>query len=825
MDKPNNNEYQDDGDAIESLGQPEFDSTDAMSDVWDQDNDDFEFEAHPDQEVEIDIESGSEGQIGLLLSAISGESCDQASETVNSESEACASDDDSTTPHDIPEFETLHNSGDATAIAELMNDPALREAYLDDALKCLGSMEQSALSVEDEPENKEAVQQFCRELHTLKGASASVGLSELATYLHVLESSLDDVFKNESASVDTPSMFNAVDRVRDEIAKLSCSGESENSGPIDSALPRKQDFSTVVTSDDASIRIRAVQLDRLMDMLAELVVLRNRRENHATEFNELNDELARCATRLQFAEEQDEFQVSLNTSSYPVRNGSQTMSEIAKDISAVAQGLSELQTPVSHDNKSISRFIGDFRQELMQLRRVPVSGLFHRLQRAVRDAANSEGKKVRLQVRGENTGLEQEIQERLFEPLLHIVRNAVSHGVELPDKRLNAGKDETGLIVVEAHSNAQRLVIEVRDDGAGIDFAAVRNRAIEKGLIAANQLMSDSELGKLIFHPGFSTRDQASEVSGRGVGMDIVASTMEHLCGRVDVESELELGTTMRLTIPLKTGIEHVMVFRSAEQLFALPMQSVKAVNASGTVAKSIQRMSLKEILSLRHDRDDRPEDLLILRTSQNNEEGSQSLALAVDEIVGPEEVVIRGLPSPLQSHPLFCGVTLSRASETVLLLDSQRLEEFCAFHQSSAQFQHDFESGWSESENQQRALVVDDSMTARKVLVKKLLARGIVSVEAVDGIEALERLHREQFDWVFTDLDMPRLGGIELLTDIQSQKYTDAPVIVVSSRSEDEFRAKAMELGAAAYLSKPIQHEPFTKLMEDMQILANNSQ
>ena len=191
-----------------------------------------------------------------------------------------------------------------------------------------------------------------------------------------------------------------------------------------------------------------------------------------------------------------------------------------------------------------------------------------------------------------------------------------------------------------------------------------------------------------------------------------------------------------------------------------------------------------------------------------------------MDEIVGPEEVVVRGLPAPLQRHPLFCGVTLSGAGETVLLLDSQRVEEFCNAHSSVLSGDSaPNEKPWSESTDQERALVVDDSLTARKVLVKKLHSMGIATVEAGDGIEALERIRREQFDYVFTDLDMPRLGGIELLTDIQSQKYTTAPVIVVSSRGEEEFQSKALELGAAGYLNKPIQHELFNCLMEELQL------
>ena len=199
---------------------------------------------------------------------------------------------------------------------------------------------------------------------------------------------------------------------------------------------------------------------------------------------------------------------------------------------------------------------------------------------------------------GQDAGLEQEIQERLFESLLHIVRNAVSHGIESEADRKRNGKKPVGTVTLEANSNAQLLIIEVRDDGNGIDYEAVRKRAIEKGLLAANQFPSKAELAELIFHPGFSTREQASEVSGRGVGMNIVATTINQLHGRIEVDSEPGLGSTMRLLIPLRTGIEHVMVFRCDGQLFALPMESVTAAKTSNVNIGNVARLTLSSASS-----------------------------------------------------------------------------------------------------------------------------------------------------------------------------------------------------------------------------------
>lgn len=801
--------------SIESLEIAELTENLGEDNLWDEAGEDrFDFDTADETDAD---DSLSAEDIGALLSVISS-----SPEEAPADDAAEESNDLPNTNWEEPTFETIDNAGDEAAIQELAADPELREAYLNDALNCLGSMEQSALRLESDSSDTQPVQQFCRELHTLKGASASVGLSELASFLHDLETNLDELFQSDAKDIDVEPMFAAVDRVRSNIAVIVPNEADATSGQATSAATPSgsADFSGFSNNDDSSIRIRAAKLDRLMDMLAELVVLRNRRENHVSEFNELNEELGRCATRLRFAEETDE--AYLSQSQFPSRSGSQTISEIAKDITVVAQGLNELQTPVSHDNQSISRFIRDFRQELMQLRRVPISGLFQRLQRAVRDAANAENKKVQLEILGGDTGLEQEIQERLYEPLMHIVRNAVSHGIETPDQRQQTDKSPQGTVTVSAHSNAQQLIVEVRDDGRGIDYPAVRNRAIEKGLITCTQPITNQELGKLIFHPGFSTRDQASEISGRGVGMDIVSAAIEQLRGRIDIDSTPGAGTTMQITIPLRTGIEHVMVFRSANQLFAIPMQSVKAIN--GSDSNDNVSMNLNDVLSLGNRNTSSNPDRLILR-STNPKPQSKNLSLAVDEIVGPEEVVVRGLPSMLQRHPLLCGVTLSGAGETVLLLDSQSVEEYCLTHSDvfNATADHS-DTQFENVTDQPRALVVDDSLTARKVLVKKLQAMGITSIEASDGMEALERLRSERVDFVFTDLDMPRLGGIELLSDIRSQKYTTAPVVIVSSRDDDEFRSRAAELGAAAYLNKPIEHESFTQLMEELQLLTHTS-
>lgn len=332
-------------------------------------------------------------------------------------------------------------------------------------------MEKSVLALESEPTQAEPVRQFCRELHTLKGASATVGLSGLATFLHNLETKLVSLFDGDQCQAEPDLLLNAVDTIRDRIESLSQPSSSPATDGETGAAVSSQTAETQITparkvnlsdggGDEASIRIRAAQLDRLMDMLAELVVLKNRREQHQTDFNRLNEELTRCSTRLRFASD---------ASTSNTQSDNFVVAEIARDIAELGNELRSLQKPISADNQAISWFVRDFRQEIMQLRRMPVSGLFQRLQRAARDAAKVEDKQVQVQMVGAETGLEKELQESLYEPLIHIVRNAVSHGVERPDLRQKNGKSPVGTITLEARSSGQLLVIEVRDDGNGLD--------------------------------------------------------------------------------------------------------------------------------------------------------------------------------------------------------------------------------------------------------------------------------------------------------------------------------------------------------------------
>jgi chemotaxis protein histidine kinase CheA/CheY-like chemotaxis protein len=567
--------------------------------------------------------------------------------------------------------------------------------------------------------------------------------------------------------------------------------------------------------EDETVRVKASQLNRLMDMLSELVMLRNQRDTEISELKGIHDELIHSVTRIRMLSHEGEALLAGNQLANPTLAEEGVsfshLNEVANDVLESAQRLRDCYRPVDEGNQAVSQFIRNFRLELVQLRRMPVSGLFRRLHRAISDAARTEKKQVRVELIGEHTGIERSLQERIFEPLLHIVRNSVSHGIEAPEERIAAGKNSQGVVTLQAHSGPDLLVIEVRDDGRGLDYDAIRRRGVERGLIDADKSISRAELARLIFHPGFSTRQTANQISGRGVGMDVVASTLERMRGWVEVESEHGHGSMIRLSLPLPSMIQHVMVFRSGGQLFALPAQ---AVRRTGHFDAMCSPVDINEVLELKSPEESAGEDPfgramieMAGGTTGIECDAGGEFALLVDRVLGPEEVVVRPMPMMLKSHPLCMGATLSGMGEVVLLLDPRAVAEAAKGTRVIVQ------SAAAElrvaDHDQPKVLVVDDSKSARLRLVRALDKYPVTVVEAEDGQAALELMARESFATVFSDIDMPRMSGLELLRTIKGEPRLESiPVIVISSRSIETAGTQACKLGARCYVQKPLNPE-----------------
>jgi chemotaxis protein histidine kinase CheA/ActR/RegA family two-component response regulator len=564
-----------------------------------------------------------------------------------------------------------------------------------------------------------------------------------------------------------------------------------------------------------------------MDMLAELVMLRNQRESRVDQLREINEELGRCGSRLR---ELESHFATLKHFVADEISHSNPLLEVANDIGEIGRTIRDSFEPVAAENIAVSSFIWQFREALVSLLRMPVTGLFQRLQRASLDAARVEGKQVRFVLKGAESGLERSLQERLFEPLLHIVRNAVSHGIETPRDRVRAGKDSVGTVTLEASNTPEMLVLTVRDDGRGLDYEALRIRGVEMKILAPDQPVCPKELARLIFHSGFSTRKAANEVAGRGIGMDVVASVLERMQSLVEVESTPGQGTTVRMSVPLRSNIEYAMVFRSADQLLAVPMPYVKNAGTQKPVSENKPRTirrSLRGLLGQSIGGLEAAESSSISFNSQpkmtsgNRPDGAGStsdtqsvhdcIELVVDEIIGPEEVVVRPLPPLLRHQQLFAGVTLSGGGHVVLVLDPTRLVSFSKIAYST-------NSGRVTTAREKKGaiLVVDDSLSSRRHMASMLQRRGWKTVEASDGISALDRLVPNAFDAVFTDFEMPRMDGLQLIHSIRTQtRFSDLPIVMISSLTPMAMREKAMKEGANYYVQKPASGDALEDILD----------
>lgn len=748
---------------------------------------------------------------------------------------------------------------------ETIDDPEMVAAYGDDAQLCLAEMESSVLGIERGDDVTQGLRNFCRQLHTLKGASGTVGLTRLAGYLHELESYVE---AHEAADVDVDCLLEGVDAVRSQLSSLGIGGPGLTAAatPAASAIEPVPAAPADVTTDDRNtpagrttrntpagrdselfVRVEASRLERLMDLLAELVMLRNRRDTYVDSLQSLNEELTHCATRTRslaamsdlatpmpltpdatagasaafdLAEEQDR-------QSSRSRLLTRSLEELSKDTREMGRSLLEVCDPLANDNASVSHLIGRFRQELMELRRQPIGGLFQRLQRSIRDAAKAEGKQVEVEFEGRGARADRSVQERLYEPLLHLVRNAVSHGIRLPQERREQGKPAIGRITLAGWSDAASLWIEVRDDGQGLDTEAIAARGVELGLLSKADAEDPTQVWKLIFHPGFSTRSSVSEISGRGVGMDVVDTWVKRLRGRIDVESERGFGTTFRLQIPLRSAVEHAMIVRSGSQLFALPMHAVSGTSDSrvplnGLAASERDVVSFSSLIGCGEESSSPRCRVALRHTSPGQHLGlsdrHEEVTISVDSIVGVEEVVVRSLPSLLQRNQLFAGVTLSGRGETVLLVDVARVVElnYCPDGTRSREICRQEPVAAATAESQDTLLVVDDSVVVRRTLVRRLSGQGYRVLSAANGREALDQLKTESVMAVVTDLDMPAMNGLELCQELRRQEaFRDLPVLIVSSRDRHTLPPQLDELGLVTVLSKPVNDATIAAIVQ----------
>jgi chemosensory pili system protein ChpA (sensor histidine kinase/response regulator) len=644
-------------------------------------------------------------------------------------------------------------------------------------------------------------------------------------------------------------------------------------------------FQAGPTAAVKSVRIALDRLDRMMNTVGELVINRTRMVGRVSELEKLVDTLNFSKERLQgkvseFQEKYEFNRVSAqaksadwntNTTSQRLTSAaagdtsfwsdfselemdryddfnilSRSMAEISADVNEVLSQLQGYIGRVEGDIDEFTKLAHHLQDEFTAARMVPIGTLYSRLSRAVRDAAKSADKQVELDLGGSETELDNSIIQQISDPLVHLVRNSVAHGIETAEDRIAAGKPQIGKVSLRAYHRGNHIYIEVQDDGRGIDYGRVRHSAIERGLVSPETAdrLTERDLREMLFHPGFSTAPVKTELAGRGVGLDVVRANLNTLNGEIDIQSTTGVGTTFTLKVPLTLIISPALFVRCGATSFALPLAVVEEIrrlrsdeieNVGGKLLTKVRDV-VTEVVRLDGYLGLPPLEsingyfhMVVANT------GNRQIGLVVEEVIGKYEIVIKNLGEYLRRVKLFPGTTIAPDGSLILLLDLNRMVATDPTErrtlQASASAARIFAPGSAavahgtipaeaiDRVRHERLIVVaDDSISVRKFVGRMLEKNGYVVKLAADGLEAAELVTQHGCHLVITDLEMPRMTGYELMVQLRQNASTRRiPVMVVTSRAGAKHRDRALKEGAAAFLTKPVQEDQLLAAVEQL--------
>ncbi|MCK5070148.1 MAG: response regulator [Desulfocapsa sp.] len=471
--------------------------------------------------------------------------------------------------------------------------------------------------------------------------------------------------------------------------------------------------------------------------------------------------------------------------------------------------------------------MGETQGAVVSIQMTPFSTLSNRLYKTVRESAKATGKKVRLLSDGSTLEMDSHIWNVLVDALMHLLRNCVDHGVEMSTQRQLAGKPEQGTIRISCFRQGSRFVLRLSDDGAGLDYDAIRNKARDLYSDSDVALMDDAALAALIFKPGFSVRSEVTSMSGRGVGMDVVRNALDQLNGAIEVSASQGEGTEFVLSMPIAVAQLPALMVMFGEQQFAVPMRDVT----------SVLRLSAEELTKNTFEVDDesfpllRPAEILRLKppvasSERRNGASRSSLAFAVetfgrrgimvaDAIIGQKTVVFKNLGSHLQSTPCVAGVTIMGDGSLVPILQTEDL--FNRVESVDSQTDRSASSA-GDAGKVLDILIADDSISVRKVLGNFITSQGWHPIVAHDGADAMVKIKEKTPDLIILDIEMPNMNGFEVLQALQSQTaYRDIPVLMLTSRSADKYKEKAAGLGARGFVTKPFKNAELISLISGL--------
>ncbi len=719
-----------------------------------------------------------------------------------------------------------------------MREPMLRDdldeqlvpIFLDEADELLPKIGDCLRTLRQMPDGE--LNLLNRLLHTLKGSARMTGAMRMGDIAHAMESSLLD----GNLSDET------LDELESDLDRLNSLLEELRSGKVQEPVaPAAAEELVEITpaglervQQAGMLRVRSDVIDRLVNQAGEVSVARSRVETELRAFKdgllELTGSVGRLRKQLREVEIQAESQIQARVSLAAEHNEqfdplefdrftrlqelTRFMNESVHDVQTVQQTLLKNIDETNSALFAQARLNRELQQNLMGVRMVPFSSMSERLYRLVRQTGKELNKRANLELEGTSVELDRSVLEKMTAPFEHLLRNAIVHGLEDEQQRINSGKDAIGEIRLSLRQESNEVVFEFSDDGKGLNFAGLRAEAVKKGLLEnAGDEISDEQLAQMIFTTGISTAAEVTEIAGRGIGMDVVRSEITALGGRIDVSSQPGAGTRFTIHLPLTLAVTQVLMVQAGDRTYAIPSAMVEQV-------RQVKPDELRELYSqqkiewegngypfsylptLLGDDERVPEirpynALLLLRS------GNQRVALHVDELRGNREAVVKNIGPQLSRLPGIAGATVLGDGSVVLILNPAQMKQRIAVSKAP------------KAETvlpdllQPTIMVVDDSLTVRKITSRLLARAGYQVVTAQDGVDALEKLNELIPAVMLLDIEMPRMDGFELTKLMRRDERTmNVPIIMITSRAADKHRDFAMSLGVNAYLGKPFQED-----------------
>ncbi|MFO7832128.1 MAG: response regulator, partial [Desulfuromonadaceae bacterium] len=598
------------------------------------------------------------------------------------------------------------------------------------------------------------------------------------------------------------------------------------------------------------VKVDIAQIDTMMDLLGEITVNKSHmldQMNHTYNMKEEIDfarerllrEVRIFSDRHEYSIFEDEEKSGSKYSDLPIADFdelefdrydelnlfSRKLQEISNDINEALAEIHGFLNSLNIDVEAMDRMTGEMKERISVMRTLPVDHLYHRFKRTFRNLIRSEyGVSADLVFEGGDTRIGRTVIDGLFDPIVHLLRNCLAHGIETESERMSASKEPAGTIFIKTERRGNSAVVTVSDDGRGIQMEQVKRKAVELGWLAPEDNPERRELLDMVFRPGISTRPDADELSGRGVGMDVVLDSISALNGTVDVVSEEGKGTSFILQIPLSLVIINVVQFRIGQQLFVLPTALIEEIQdyrdldiVDDHVLREDERyriVNLNSCFSIQ-ETDTSRRCVLFVKTM------GARIGLLVEEVINQEDTVIRSFGSLLESMRCFSGTSVSGGGEVRLVINPSRLIDVvsdASSSDSSIETQNTQSEAFSpELVKTLRVLVVDDSLSVRKYASLILEANGHEVLTAVNGQEALELLDTEKVNFILTDLEMPVMHGYELIGELKRRdSLASIPVVVITSRAGEQHREKALNLGADGYIVKPFDEESLLERLRE---------